>query len=197
MIKRWSAVLAEWDKQVSAWVATPASHQRHWSYWLALIGAHLGDTWLWGLVIVWEWQRARSSNNPKIAKALPTDAEPVHQPTQPSGPERTRLIRSWFLALLAALGINLLIKQLAKRTRPGVGTLLYGAGPDEYSFPSGHAMRMGVIVTWANTLWPGRSSLIYLLALWVCWSRVRLGIHYIGDVLVGCGLGGLIGRLTR
>lgn len=198
MIKRWLAVLGEWDRQISAWVAAVSVNQRrNWSYWLALIGAHLGDTWLWALVVAWEWQRVRSSNEPKIAKAFPTHAESVHQPTQPTDMERARLIRSWFFTLLTALGINLLIKQLAKRTRPGTGTLLYGSGPDEYSFPSGHAMRMGVVVTWAEILWPGLGGLIRLLTLWVCWSRVRLGIHYVGDVLVGLGLGGLIGRSLR
>jgi membrane-associated phospholipid phosphatase len=196
MIKRWLARAAEWDRQVSAWVAqAPAPPQRNWSYWLALLGAHLGDTWLWGLVVLWEWQRTRIPS--EIAIDSRNILNPVGLPAHPIEAQRSRLIRDWFMALLVALGANLLIKQMVKRPRPGTGTLLYGHGPDAFSFPSGHAMRMGVMATWADSLWPGRGWRIHLLTLWVCWSRVRLGIHYVGDVLVGLSLGGLIGRSVR
>jgi undecaprenyl-diphosphatase len=107
------------------------------------------------------------------------------------------VIRQWLVALLVALGVNLLLKQWVKRARPGTGNLLYGHGPDEYSFPSGHAMRMAVLLEWSRTLWPTWGWLTWRLALWVGWSRVYLGINYLGDIVVGLGLGGLIGRTVR
>lgn len=54
------------------------------------------------------------------------------------------------------------------------------------SFPSGHAAFASLI---AATLWPvlQRSGrlIVCIYVLWVCWSRIALGVHYPADVLGG------------
>jgi undecaprenyl-diphosphatase len=89
------------------------------------------------------------------------------------------------------LSISLLvvqaIKRLVVRTRP---TERVPAGahvevPDRFSFPSGHAAAsMSVAFIHAATFhslgWP-----LLVVAVLIGMSRVKLGVHYPGDVLVG------------
>ncbi|RMD59279.1 phosphatase PAP2 family protein, partial [Candidatus Parcubacteria bacterium] len=64
-------------------------------------------------------------------------------------------------------------------------------------FPSGHGARVGVNLVWLPHLVPGGRLWAPLLALWIGWSRVALGIHYVGDVVAGCLVGMVIGVWTR
>lgn len=127
---------------------------------VAQIGAHVGDLWLWTLVSALAWPRQDRA---------------------------TRL--EWVVGLLAAAAMTYRLKQQTRRPRPVAATGLYGGGADIYSFPSGHASRWGVILVWATRGGLGRLLLALLLALWTGWSRVRLGIHTLGDVLAGLVLG--------
>jgi undecaprenyl-diphosphatase len=170
-------LLDEWDRTLSARIACD-DRPRSWPYWFARSAAHLGDSWLWGLVTVWLLRRA------------------IRNRERDDG-ARLRLGYGWSISLAAQMLLTLAIKQLVRRQRPGVGTLLYGKGADEHSFPSGHAMRMAVIATWAGAFWPDRSGAFWSLAALVGWARVRLGIHYVGDVLAGWLLGAAIAGLVR
>lgn len=170
-------LLAEWDRRLSTRIAL-GERTRSWPYWFARTGAHLGDSWLWGLVTIWLWRNA------------------THRQAEDGGARR-RLFYGWSLSLVAQLILTLTLKQLIRRRRPETDSFLYGQGPDEHSFPSGHAMRMGVIATWANDLWPRWGRLLWPLAALIGWSRVRLGIHYVGDVLAGWLLGAAIAGLVR
>ena len=101
----------------------------------------------------------------------------------------------WAAGLTGAAGITYLIKQQTRRRRPQHEQGLYGGGADVYSFPSGHASRWGVILAWTSG---GRWRIpATLLALWTGWSRVRLGIHTLGDVLIGYAVGVAIAHLLR
>lgn len=137
----------------------------------AHLGAHGGDLWLWALLTALAWRRLDTA---------------------------TRL--EWSAGLLAAAGATYWIKQQTRRPRPVQATGLYGGGADFYSFPSGHASRWGVIVLWAARGGTKRLGLALLAALWTGWSRVRLGIHTLGDVCAGLALGvgvaWLLARLT-
>lgn len=92
-------------------------------------------------------------------------------------------------AVIALVASHIAV-QLAKRTvgrpRPsshGVSSLV--GDPDRFSFPSGHsAAAMSVAVAY-GIAFPVLAIPLVLLALHVGMSRVFLGVHYPGDVLIG------------
>jgi undecaprenyl-diphosphatase len=110
---------------------------------------------------------------------------------------RLQLVHGLLTSLLLQIIVTLGIKQLVRRPRPQTESFLYGKGPDEHSFPSGHAMRMGVVAGWAALVWPRFGDLFRLLALLIGWCRIRLGIHTLGDIAAGWLLGAAIVRLVR
>ena len=90
-----------------------------------------------------------------------------------------------------ALTISHLIVQVIKRNvereRPhqAIATVAHVAIPDRFSFPSGHsASVMSVAFIHAANFHSLAVPMLMLAAL-VGFSRVRLGVHYLGDVLVG------------
>lgn len=92
---------------------------------------------------------------------------------------------------LLALGIShavvQVIKRRAVRERPNVRLSWSAciAAPDRFSFPSGHACAiMAVAYALALTM-PPAAILLMPVAMIVGMSRVVLGVHYPGDVIVG------------
>jgi undecaprenyl-diphosphatase len=92
---------------------------------------------------------------------------------------------------LVALLVSHVLVQLVKRTvgrpRPsrGVACATLVAEPDRFSFPSGHATAaMSVAFVYANA-YPSLALPLVALAGAVGMSRVFLGVHYPGDVLIG------------
>ncbi len=152
--------------------------KRHPLFWLAHVGAHLGDSPVWLLVTVILWRRSNGNRQHKSS-------------------EGSHLLVGWILSFVGGLLGTMLVKQAVRRPRPGAGRFLYGGGADAHSFPSGHGVRCGVILTWVNMFWPGSGKLAPLLVLWIGWARVALNIHYIGDVVVGFLLGVGLSRLIR
>jgi undecaprenyl-diphosphatase len=178
----WSLVwrLHHWDIALSHRIALKQGlhNQNAHLYRPALISAHLGDSWLWAIVAGY-WL--------KVAYARRSE----------DGGAGTRLVLTWLSSVIASIGLTLMIKQRVQRTRPGQGHLLYGAGADIHSFPSGHAARLSTIAIWASSLAPGWGVLVWSLAILVGWSRVALGIHYVGDVVAGGLLGSAVGLIFR
>ncbi len=147
--------------------------KRHPLFWLAQIGAHLGDTVVWLLVTLLLWRKSEGDR------------------------ERRSALIGWIISLASGVASTMLVKQLVRRSRPGSGQFLYGGGVDKHSFPSGHGVRCGVILAWATAFWPGAGRLAPLLVVWIGWARVALNIHYIGDVAAGFILGLGLSRFIR
>ncbi len=180
--KLWSLIeqLHAWDVALSERIALKLdeSQPRPLGYWIASLVAHLGDSWLWLLIAGFLFKSADQSSADLRQR-------------------RRVLIVTWLASAIIATVTTLLVKRQVQRQRPGKRSLFYGSGADVHSFPSGHAARLGVIALWGNLLWPNWGWLTWGLAFGVGWSRVALGIHYAGDVVVGWVLGGTIGLLFR
>ena len=104
-------------------------------------------------------------------------------------------------ALLANAGSHVLV-QLLKRTvaraRPcdATGRLLALVDlPDPHSFPSGHAAAATAVAVTVALAHPLAAPIVLPLAALVGYSRVRLHVHHVSDVVAGVvlGLGGAIG----
>ena len=92
---------------------------------------------------------------------------------------------------LATLVVSHILVQMVKRTvgrpRPSrdVSCATLVAEPDRFSFPSGHsAAAMSVAIAYA-VAYPSAGVPLIALAALVGMSRVFLGVHYPGDVLIG------------
>jgi undecaprenyl-diphosphatase len=67
------------------------------------------------------------------------------------------------------------------------------AEPDRFSFPSGHAAAAMSVAMGYAMVFPNLAVPLVLLAAAVGASRVYLGVHYPGDVLVGQLLALMVG----
>ena len=158
--------LRAWDRAASQRCRSGGTaHLRRW----VMIGAHLGDGWLWiGLV------------------ALGLVIHPAWHPW----------LGRWALALALAAIVTTSLKRLWRCPRPAQRSGFYSLTYDRHSFPSGHAARLGIAAILAPTFFPGWGWGLLPFLIWCGWARVALGIHYVLDVAVGAAIGAAISWLV-
>jgi membrane-associated phospholipid phosphatase len=102
--------------------------------------------------------------------------------------------REWILAtylLVFALLINYWLKIIIAKDRPPVSNWYPGADAPNYSTPSGHSQFSATLYGWfaarIKKIWVAFLAVIITFLVGI--SRVYLGVHYLGDVLLGWGIG--------
>lgn len=132
---------------------------------LVVLGAHLGDGPLWlllWLMGLWYWHQ---------------DARLFWG------------ILAWVGSAVLAAVVTYTVKFTVRRRRPREIGGFYSRKYDAHAFPSGHATRMGTVALWGSLLFPQWAILFWLVSLWCILSRAALGVHYLGDVVVGFLIG--------
>jgi undecaprenyl-diphosphatase len=102
------------------------------------------------------------------------------------------------LATLVLSHVIVQLKRTVGRPRPsrGVASIALVVEPDRFSFPSGHAAAaMSVAFIYASAH-PLLALPLVVLAAGIGMSRVFLGVHYPGDVLIGQLIAVLTGVLV-
>jgi membrane-associated phospholipid phosphatase len=93
-----------------------------------------------------------------------------------------------FLAIL----VNTLLKFLVRRARPHLPGEFVTFQLDAYSFPSGHSTRMAALSIGTLFFYPDLGWILLILTFGVSFTRVAVGVHYLGDILAGLGLGAVV-----
>ncbi len=107
----------------------------------------------------------------------------------------TAMRKKSLLVLLAVAGtgaVVMILKVIVGRARPymgDIGFFPFTFGSDFASWPSGHATTAFAFAAAAGMAIPILRWPLLLLAVLVAYSRMTLGVHYLGDVIMGATIG--------
>lgn len=100
------------------------------------------------------------------------------------------------ITVIVSIVLNIILKSVFARQRPDILKLI---NETSYSFPSGHAMVNAalyvMIILTINNIIKNKEmqflikGLCILMIIIISFSRIYLGVHYLGDILGGCLLG--------
>jgi undecaprenyl-diphosphatase len=109
--------------------------------------------------------------------------------------KQRKIFRRLLLLYGIQFGVLYGLKFLIQRERPlhllGMASKL-SKGPGEIldpSFPSGHAVYAFMMATLLSSWFPRYRIIFFLLAGFIGWTRIYLGVHYPTDVIAGAILG--------
>src|SRR3989344_2353575 len=108
--------------------------------------------------------------------------------------------RAFFLAtaILVAGAAAGVMKEIFIRPRPSPDEFRVIAGAGSFAFPSGHAAISAGILGYSWEKLAKRAKIAGIIVVFlVMASRVYLGVHFLGDVIVGAIVGILAGRLVH
>ncbi len=103
-----------------------------------------------------------------------------------------RVILIITLIVLVTMVVVTLIKFVVRRERPLPPGEFVAFKYDAYSFPSGHSARLAALAVSAISFFPGFGWTLLIIALNVAIARVVVGIHYVGDIVVGLVVGSVV-----
>src|SRR5215472_3884405 len=112
------------------------------------------------------------------------------------GPQRFAAVCAAGGAAIAGIFVFKALKHLSQRPRPcQIEPHCWSKilPPDQFSFPSGHAMTAFSIALVISYFYPSLEGVLWFLALNIAISRIVLGMHFLSDVLAGIVLGVALG----
>ena len=93
--------------------------------------------------------------------------------------------------LIVSILTEYYLKIIIAKERPPSSNWYPGVDPPNYSTPSGHSQNSATLYGWltsrVRTWWIALTSIILVGLIGI--SRIYLGVHYLGDVLLGWGIG--------
>lgn len=108
--------------------------------------------------------------------------------------------KQWLAASLIgplAIGLNFLVKLVARRPRPRLDDLPpLGGAPSSLSFPSAHATASFAAATAMSRLAPDLKLAFFGAAALMAVTRPYLGMHYPSDIAAGAILGTALGTVA-
>lgn len=135
---------------------------------IAILFAHSGDSWFWGLGLVLLWWLGDETWKARAVAMI--------------------------LGIFVTAILVFIIKFTVRRKRPAGDWGNVYRKTDPHSFPSGHAARVAMLAVVAVGLGPAWFGILLLTwAPLVILARVAMGVHYLSDVLAGALLGVAIG----